>query len=53
MEDKKKKQKKESAKDLKLAFEILAAHEQDLSSVDTKIEKMDIILEKIKSRLGL
>ena len=53
MEDKKKKQKKESAKDLKLAFEILAAHEQDLSSVDTKIEKMDIILEKIKSKLGL
>ncbi len=53
MEDKKKKQKKESAKDLKLAFEILAAHDQDLSSIDSKLEEMNGILEKIKSRLGL
>tara|TARA_B110000014_G_C19639654_1_gene337202 strand:- start:142 stop:303 length:162 start_codon:yes stop_codon:yes gene_type:complete len=53
MEDKKKKQKKESAKDLKLAFEILAAHEQDLSSVDKKIEDISLILDKIKNRMGL
>ena len=53
MEDKKKKQKKESAKDIKLAFEILAAHEQDLSSMDKKVEEMSVMLNKIKGRMGL
>ena len=53
MENKKKAKKKESAKDVNLAFEILAAHEQDLSSIDSKLEEMNGILEKIKSRLGL
>ena len=53
MENKKKAKKKESAKDVNLAFEILAAHEQDLSSIDSKLEVMNGILEKIKSRLGL
>ena len=53
MEDKKKKQKKESAKDIKLAFEILAAHEQDLSSMDKKVEEISVMLNKIKGRMGL
>jgi|TARA_R100001480_G_scaffold151869_1_gene153487 hypothetical protein len=53
MEDKKKKQKKESAKDSKLAFEILAAHEQDLSSLDKKVEEMSVILKKLQGRMGL
>ena len=53
MEDKKKKQKKESAKDLKLAFEILAAHDEDLSSMDKKVEEMSVMLDKIKNRMGL
>jgi len=49
----KKKQKKESAKDLKLAFEILAAHDEDLSSMDKKVEEMSVMLDKIKNRMGL
>jgi len=53
MEDKKKAKKKESAKDLKLAFEILAAHEEDLSSIDKKVEVMSAMLDKIKNRMGL
>jgi len=53
MEDKKKAKKKESAKDVNLAFEILAAHEQDLSSIDKKIEEMGIKLKKLQGRMGL
>jgi hypothetical protein len=53
MEDKKKKQKKDSAKDLKLAFEILAAHDEDLSSMDKKMEEISLMLNKIKGRMGL
>ena len=53
MEDKKKKQKKESAKDIKLAFEILAAHDEDLSSMDKKVEEMSVMLNKIINRMGL
>ena len=43
----------QNRRDLKLAFEILAAHEQDLSSVDKKIEDISLILDKIKNRMGL
>ena len=53
MEDKKKAKKKESAKDSKLAFEILAAHDEDLSSMDKKVEEMSVMLDKIKNRMGL
>ena len=49
----KKKQKKESSKDLKLAFEILAAHDEDLSSIDKKVEEMSVMLDKIKNRMCL
>jgi len=53
MEDKKKAKKKESAKDVNLAFEILAAHEQDLSSIDKKVEEMSKMLKKLQGRMGL
>jgi hypothetical protein len=36
-----------------LAYEILAAHEQDLVSLDKKVEEMSVMVDKLMGRMGL
>ena len=38
---------------VELAYEILAAHEQDLVSLDKKVEAMSVLVDKLKGRMGL
>ncbi len=48
----KKKSKKKPDK-VQLAYEILAAHEQDLVSLDRKVEAMSVMVDKLKGRMGI
>ena len=52
MAEKKKKTKNKPDK-VELAYEILVAHEQDLVSLDKKVEEMSVMVDKIKGRMGL
>ena len=47
-----KKSKKKPDK-VQLAYEILAAHEQDLISLDRKVEAMSVMVDKLKGRMGI
>ena len=47
-----KKSKKKPDK-IQLAYEILAAHDEDLQSLDKKVEEMSVTVEKLKGRMGL
>jgi hypothetical protein len=47
-----KKSKKKPDK-VQLAYEILAAHDEDLQSLDRKVEEMSVTVEKLKGRMGL
>ena len=47
-----KKSKKKPDK-VQLAYEILAAHEQDLVSLDRKVEAMSVMVDKLKGRMGI
>ena len=52
MAEKKKKIQNKQDK-VELAYEILAAHEQDLASLDKKVEVMSLLVDKLKGRMGL
>jgi len=52
MAEKKKKTQKKPDK-VQLAYEILAAHDEDLQSLDKKVEEMSVMVEKLKGRMGL
>tara|TARA_R100000789_G_scaffold34322_1_gene37572 strand:- start:185 stop:343 length:159 start_codon:yes stop_codon:yes gene_type:complete len=52
MAEKKKKTQNKPDK-VELAYEILAAHEQDLVSLDKKVEAMSLLVDKLKGRMGL
>ena len=47
-----KKSKKKPDK-VQLAYEILAPHDEDLQSLDRKVQAMSVMVEKLKGRMGL
>jgi len=47
------KKSKKKPDNVQLAYEILAAHEEDLQSLDKKVEEMSVMVEKLKGRMGL
>ena len=47
-----KKSKKKPDK-VQLAYEILAAHDEDLQWLDRKVEAMSVMVDKLKCRMGL
>ena len=54
----KKKEKKKSSQGLaedkvEVIYEILSVHKMDLEELEDKIKKMSVIVEKVKSRMGL
>jgi|TARA_Y100000310_G_C20284909_1_gene624393 hypothetical protein len=53
----KKKEKKKSSQGLsdkvEVIYEILSVHKMSLEELEDKIKKMSVIVEKVKSRMGL